>query len=64
MVLESLTNPFLAEKKAMKLFGYGFLYVSIALLLSYQVFKSYASLITVFLTVAACIPLFYHTMKY
>jgi uncharacterized membrane protein SpoIIM required for sporulation len=63
MVLESLLNPLKAEKKPWEMFFIGFLYSSIAILLSLWIFKEHASLIMVFFTVMACIPIVYNTMK-
>lgn len=63
MVLESLINPFKAKKKPWEMFFVGILYASVAILLSNWVFKEQASLLMVFLTVMACIPLLYSTMK-
>ena len=39
------------------------LYNSVAILLALWIFDSHASLVMVFLTVVACIPLLYHTIK-
>ncbi|MBU0471309.1 MAG: stage II sporulation protein M [Nanoarchaeota archaeon] len=63
MVLESLTNPFKAENNPGKLIVLGFIYASVATFLSLWIFRSYSSLIMVFLTVMACIPLLYNTIK-
>jgi uncharacterized membrane protein SpoIIM required for sporulation len=63
MVLESLVNPFTAEKKPWELFFLGFLYNTIAVFLSLWIFSTHASLVMVFLTVIACIPLIYSTIK-
>lgn len=63
MVLESLINPLKAEKKPWEMFFIGLIYTSIAILLSLWIFEKYASLILVFLTVVACIPLLYSTIK-
>lgn len=63
MVLESLLNPLKAEKKPWEMFFIGFLYSSVAILLSLWIFKEQASLVMVFLTVMACIPIVYSTMK-
>jgi len=63
MVLESLLNPLLAEKRPWLLFFLGALYTSIAIILSMWVFESYASLVMVFLTVMASIPLIISTIK-
>jgi len=63
MVLESILNPTSAEKKPYILLFLGILYSSIAIILSLWVFESYASLVMVFLTVMACVPLIYNTIK-
>jgi uncharacterized membrane protein SpoIIM required for sporulation len=63
MVLESLTNPFKAVKKPWEMFFLGIVYSSVAMFLGNWIFNEQASLIMVFLTVAACIPLVYNTMK-
>lgn len=63
MVLESLTSPFKAELHPGRLFFLGFVYCSIAIFLSLWIFKSYSSLIMVFLTTMACVPLVYNTIK-
>jgi len=63
MVLESLVNPFYAEKKPWQLAFIGFLYSSIAIFLGLWIFEEYSSLIMVFLTVFACAPFMYHTIK-
>ena len=63
MVLESLINPFKAKKKPWEMFFIGFLFASVAILLSNWVFKEQASLLMVFLTVLAAVPLLYSTMK-
>ncbi|MBW2965855.1 stage II sporulation protein M [Candidatus Woesearchaeota archaeon] len=61
MVLESLTNPFKAQDKPLYLFLIGALYATAGLFLGNWIFREYASLIMVFLTVMACIPLLYNT---
>jgi uncharacterized membrane protein SpoIIM required for sporulation len=63
MVLESLLNPLKAEKKPWEMFFLGFIYSSVGIFLSLWIFKDQASLIMVFLTVMACLPLVYNTMK-
>lgn len=63
MVLESLLNPLKAEKKPWEMFFIGFLYSSIGIALSMWIFRDQSSLIMVFLTVMACIPLVYNTLK-
>ncbi len=64
MVLESIVNPFTAEKHPLELFFIGVLYTSVALLLSLWVFEEHATLVMIFLTTMAIIPLFYNTIKY
>ncbi|MBU0980393.1 MAG: stage II sporulation protein M [Nanoarchaeota archaeon] len=63
MVLESVTNPLAAESKPWVMVIVGFCYNSVALGLSWWIFASYASLIMVFLTTLATIPLIYGTIK-
>jgi uncharacterized membrane protein SpoIIM required for sporulation len=63
MVLESIANPLRAERKPWELFLVGLLYASAALFLSNWIFKEHASLIMVFLTAMASIPLIYNTIK-
>jgi len=63
MVLESLLSPMKAEKRPWEMFFIGFLYSSVAILLSMWIFRDHTSLIMVFLTVMACIPIVYNTMK-
>lgn len=63
MVLESLINPLKAEKHPAIMIPIGFLYSSVALFLSLWIFEDQASLVMVFLTVMACIPLVFNTIK-
>jgi len=63
MVLESLINPIKAEKKPWELFFIGLVYSSVAILLSFWIFYEHASLVMVFLTTMACIPLIYNVIK-
>jgi len=63
MVLESIIDPFNAEKKPWELFFIGFVYASVAVFLSLWIFRQHASLVMVFLTVIACVPLIYNTIK-
>ena len=63
MVLESVLNPFTAAKRPWELLIAGIFYGSAALFLSIWIFEEYASLVMVFLTVMACIPLFYKTLR-
>ncbi|MFH1399662.1 MAG: stage II sporulation protein M [Candidatus Woesearchaeota archaeon] len=63
MVLESLINPIKAENHPVAAMWLGFLYSTVALFLSLWIFRDQASLVMVFLTVMACIPLVYNTIK-
>ena len=64
MVLESLMNPFKAERHPKEMFFVGLIYASVAVFLSIWIFKDYSSLVMVFLTVTAAVPIMYKTMKY
>ena len=64
MVLESLVGPKAAESKAWFMFFIGFLYATVGLFLSVWVFKDQASIVMILLTVIACLPLMYRTLKY
>ncbi len=63
MVLESLVSPWKAEREPWEMFFVGLLYSSVAVLLSLWIFKESASLVMVFLTAMAAIPLLYRTIK-
>ena len=63
MVLESLIFPEKAERKPWELFFLGALYATVGILLALWIFRSEASIIMVLLTVIACIPLLYRTLK-
>jgi uncharacterized membrane protein SpoIIM required for sporulation len=63
MVLESLLNPFRAEHQPWVLVLLGFLYSSLALFLSLWIFEEQASMVMVFLTVMAALPLMYQTLR-
>jgi len=63
MVLESLISPHKAELHPKYLFFYGIVYVSIGLFLSLWIFNEHSSLIMVFLTTMAAIPLVYNIIK-
>jgi uncharacterized membrane protein SpoIIM required for sporulation len=64
MVLESLVNPFKMEHAPKRMVLLGFLYCTVAIFLSYWIFKAYSSLIMVFLTTMAGIPLIFFTIKW
>ncbi len=59
MVLEDLLTPEGAERKPWHMLPLGALYASVAVFLALWIFREQASLIVVFLTVMACIPLIY-----
>ncbi len=63
MVLESLINPKKAEGKPWETFFIGIVYSSVAIFLSLWIFHDYTSLVMVFLTVIASVPLMYHTIQ-
>lgn len=63
MVLESLVNPLKAKNQPWGIFFIGLFYASIALFLSFWVFEEYSSLIMVFLTTLASVPLLFFTMR-
>jgi uncharacterized membrane protein SpoIIM required for sporulation len=64
MVLESITTPLKAERKPWDLFFVGLLYSSVAMFLALWIFREQASLVMVFLTVTATVPLMYNTLKF
>ena len=64
MVLESLIGTKRAENQPWKLFFLGLMYASIGTFLGLWIFKNQASLVLVFLTVFAAIPLVYSMTKY
>lgn len=63
MVVESLLNPFKAEKNPWEMFFIGFLYTSVGIFLSLWIFKDQASLVVVFMITMAALPIFYNTTK-
>jgi uncharacterized membrane protein SpoIIM required for sporulation len=60
MVLESIVSAFKAEQKPGRLFLLGVIFCSVSIFLSLWVFYQQASLIMVFLTTSAMIPLVYN----
>src|SRR3989338_2256735 len=64
MVLESLLTPLEAENRLKRVFVFGFLYTIIGAFLALWIFKESASLVMVFLTVVATLPLIYLTLKF
>lgn len=63
MVLESLITPANAEKRPSQMVLLGFAYTTVGIFLSLWVFKAESSLIMVFLTCMAAIPLIYNTIN-
>ena len=63
MVVEALLYPVKAEKKPWEMFFLGAFYASIGIMISLWIFADQASLIMVFMTTMAALPLFYNTMK-
>src|SRR3989344_4870472 len=63
MVLEALTTPFKAESNPKRQFFIGFAYVTVAIFLCLWIFRSYSSMIMVFLATMAALPLAYSTIK-
>jgi len=62
-MLESILSPFKAKNKAWEMFFIGFLYFNVAVLLSLWVFKEYSSVVVLFFTVIAVLPLIYNIIK-
>jgi len=63
MVLETLVSPWKAETHPKKMLFFGFLYASIGLFLGNWIFNEHASLVMVFLTTMAALPLVYNIIK-
>jgi len=63
MVLETLLSPWKAETHPTKLIFFGFLYATIGLFLGNWIFNEHASLVMVFLTTMAALPLVYNIIK-
>jgi uncharacterized membrane protein SpoIIM required for sporulation len=63
MVLEYLVNPIKAEAHPKAMFFIGMLYATLGLWLGWWIFYEHASLIMVFLTTMAAIPLIYNIIK-
>ncbi|MBR9699453.1 hypothetical protein GOV09_03300 [Candidatus Woesearchaeota archaeon] len=63
MVLESIISPMKAEKRPWEMFFIGLLYSSAAIIMSLLLFREYASLLIIFFTVFASIPIIYWTIR-
>jgi len=64
MVLESLLSPRSAECHPSESLFAGYVYATIGLFLALWVFEQYVSLVMIFLSSMACIPLLYRTIRY
>lgn len=64
MVLESLTSPRRVDSKPWDLFFLGAIYAAMGVFLSLWVFEEQATIVMVLLTVIACVPLMYNTIRY
>ena len=63
MVFESLINPIKAERRPWEMFFIGLVYSSFAIVLSLFIFSEDASLVMIFLTTLASVPLIYGAIK-
>lgn len=63
MVLESIIFPMKAEKQPWEMFFIGMVYTSAAIFLSLWIFEKEASMVMVFFTVMAALPIIYNTLK-
>lgn len=63
MVLEFPVDPITAETKPGRMFFFGFLYAILGIILGYWIFYDQSSLVMVFLTTIAAIPLIYNIIK-
>ncbi len=63
MVLESIIFPMKAEKQPWEMFFIGMVYTSTAIFLSLWIFEKEASMVMVFFTVMAALPIIYNTLK-
>lgn len=64
MVLETLTNPLSAEQHPLIMLLIGIVYGTAGLFFSLWIFREYSSLVLVFLTVYAALPLMYRTLRF
>jgi len=64
MVLESLTNPVRAERHPLLVLLLGAVYGTLAMFLAQWIFEEQSSMVMVFLTAMAALPLMYHTLRY
>jgi uncharacterized membrane protein SpoIIM required for sporulation len=64
MVVEALISPMKAEEQPWQMLILGFLYTSISIGLAYKIAPNQSSMLMVFFTVMACMPIVYNTIKY
>ena len=63
MVIESIINPIKAERRPWQMIFFGLFYTIIGVFLALWVFEEHASLVFVFFTVMAFVPLIYSTIS-
>ncbi|MBN2458325.1 stage II sporulation protein M [Candidatus Woesearchaeota archaeon] len=64
MVIESFITPMKAEKRPWQMMLLGVFYSSVAIMFSYIISPNNSSMLMVFFTVMACMPIIYNTIKY
>src|SRR5574341_2686895 len=64
MVLESIFNPPSAERHPLAVLGLGFVYATLAIFLSLWIFEEQSSMVMVFLSSLAALPLMFHTLRF
>lgn len=64
MVLESLLNPVSAERRPFSVLFLGMVYGTLAIFLSLWIFEEQSSMVMVFLTTMAALPLMFHTLRW
>ncbi len=64
MVLESLLSPPRAERNPLAVFLLGAAYATLAIFLSMWIFEEQSSMVMVFLSALAALPLMYHTLRF
>ncbi len=62
-MIEALVSPVSAEKRPWQMFLLGLLYSSLGIMLALSFFHGYSSLVMVFFTVFASVPIIYNTIK-
>ena len=64
MVLESILSPPRAERQPLAVFILGFAYATLAIFLSMWIFEEQSSMVMVFLSAMAAVPLMYHLLRF